>query len=148
MRHRKRGRKLDRAANQRKALKRSVALAMITQFGVENREYIVTTTARAKEFRPFVEKLITLGRRARANPESTGRQIALRRQALRLLPNRPAVKKIFDEIAHRYADRPGGYTRIVRTGSYRLGDGAQKVLFAFVSEGSEATAAAPVLAKK
>ncbi|RME70354.1 MAG: 50S ribosomal protein L17 [Planctomycetota bacterium] len=142
MRHRKRGRKLGRKSAHRKALARNIAIGFFQQFGVENREYIVTTRAKAKEYRPFIERLITLGRRAQAasTPE---RRLALRRHALRLLPNKAAVRRVFEEIAPRYADRNGGYTRIIKTGSHRLGDGAQKVLLAFMpaEEGASAGAA-------
>ncbi|MHC4389938.1 MAG: 50S ribosomal protein L17 [Planctomycetota bacterium] len=146
MRHRKRGRKLGRKSNQRKALARSIARGFFAQFGVENREYIVTTKAKALEYRSFCEKLITLGRKAiGAEP---ARQVALRRHAVRLLPCKDTVKKIFDEVAPRYKDRQGGYTRVLKTSSYRLGDGSQKVLFAFVAEEQEAVAAAPKPIKK
>ncbi|GIW71456.1 MAG: 50S ribosomal protein L17 [Planctomycetota bacterium] len=132
MRHRKRGRKLGRNAAHRRALARNLAIGFIKQFGVSNREYVVTTRAKAKEYRPFIERLITLGRRALAEDITPHRKLALRRRALMLLPNKAAVKKLFEEIAPRYADRPGGYTRIIKTGSHRLGDGAQKVLLAYV----------------
>jgi large subunit ribosomal protein L17 len=142
MRHLKSGRKLGRKTEQRKALARGIALGLIGQFGVENREYIVTTKAKAKEFRGFVERIITLGKKALAADASPERKLALRRQAASMLPNRPAVKKVFEAIAPRYKDRPGGYVRVLKTGSHRLGDGAQKVLFAFTPATSATAAAA------
>ncbi|MFC1705467.1 50S ribosomal protein L17 [Planctomycetota bacterium] len=151
MRHLKAGRKLGRKAAPRKALARSITVGLVNQFGVENREYIVTTPAKAKEYRRFVEKLITLGRRALDSEATSARKLALRRRALKLLPNRAAVKKIFDEIAPRYKDRPGGYLRILKTGSYRLGDGVQKVLFAFVPDSkgpAKAVAPKPIVKKE
>lgn len=148
MRHRKAGRKLGRKTAERKALGRSLALALIGQFGVENREYIVTTKAKAKEYRGFVEKLITLGKKAHAPEATPERKLALRRRAVRLLPNRAAVRKLFDEVAVRYRDRPGGYLRVLTTGSHRLGDGARKVLFAFTPPADKQVSIAPKPIKK
>jgi len=144
MRHRKKGRKLGRKSPQRTALGRSLAQGLIKQFGVENREYIVTTKAKAKEYRGFVERLITLGRRSLSPALKPAQKVVLRRRALKLLPDKEAVSRVFGEIATRYQDRPGGYTRVLKTGSYRLGDGAQKVLFAF----TPATQAPVTLAPK
>jgi large subunit ribosomal protein L17 len=146
MRHRKRGRKLGRNSSHRKALARNMAIGFFKQFGVENREYIVTTRAKAKEYQPFIEKLITIGRKANAPGATPERKLALRRHALRLVPNKDSIKFLFDEIAPRYADRDGGYTRIIKTGSHRLGDGAQKVLLAYMPA-ETAAAGAPTVTK-
>lgn len=148
MRHGKKGRKLSRKSPQRTALGRSLAQGLIRQFGVENREYIVTTGAKAKEYRGFVERLITLGRKSLNPTLEPEQKVALRRRALKLLPDREAVKRVFDDIAPRYKDRPGGYTRVLKTGSYRLGDGVQKVLFAFTPEAQAPVAVAPKPVKK
>ena len=141
MRHLNKGRYLNKTASHRVALGRNLALAMVNQFGLENREYIVTTPAKAKEYRGFIEGLITLGRdhNVAVKPE---RKLAIRRQALKLLPKPAIVKKIFDEIAPRYKDRNGGYVRIIKTGAHRLGDGSQKVLLCFVGGGQPVGAAA------
>jgi large subunit ribosomal protein L17 len=154
MRHLNKGRRLGRTTAHRLALGRLLTDALVKQFGQENREYIVTTLAKAKEYRGFVEKLITLGKRyndPKAKPEE---KLALRRQALKVVPKPATIRKIFDEVAPRYADRKGGYVRVIKTGAHRLGDGSQKVLLAFVagvstaapSEGAAARAeAAPAV---
>lgn len=134
MRHLNKGRRLGRTEAHRLATGRNIVLALVNQFGQENREYIVTTLAKAKEYRGFVERLITLGKHHNVLPATdVGRKLALRRQALKILPNPEVVKRIFDEVAPRYAERKGGYMRVIKTGSHRLGDGSQKVLFAFVA---------------
>lgn len=150
MRHLNAGRSLSRTSEHRLALGRNLVLALVNQFGKENREYIVTTLAKAKNYRGFFERLITLGKRAadpRLKPE---RKLALRRQAIQILPKPDAVRRIFDEIAPRYADRKGGYLRVVKTGAHRLGDGSQKVLLAFVGgpPGAAGAAEAAEAAKK
>jgi len=141
MRHLNAGRRLGRTAAHRVALGRNLVLAMVKQFGQENREYVVTTLAKAKEYRGFFERLITLGKKYNEAGATPARKLALRRQALKLLPRPSVIKKIFDEIAPRYADRKGGYVRVVKTGAHRLGDGSQKVLFAFVAGVKPAAAA-------
>ena len=108
MRHRKAGRKLRRTSEQRLALLRSLATALITNGSIE------TTEAKAKELRPFVEKLITKAR--------TG-TLHARRLAGRHIQKREAADKLFREIGPRYGARMGGYTRILKTG-HRKGDGA------------------------
>ena len=94
----------------------------------------------------MIERLITLGRRALAADATPERKLALRRQALSVLPYPAMIKRVFDEIATRYKDRPGGYLRVLKTGSHRLGDGAQKVLLAFVPEAG-AQASSPIAPK-
>jgi large subunit ribosomal protein L17 len=111
MRHRVAHRKLGRVTPHRLALLRNLATALF------ERERIRTTLPKAKELRPFAEKLITLAKR------EDGRLHA-RRQAARQLQDPAVVQKLFDTIGARYATRPGGYTRILRLGP-RQGDGAE-----------------------
>jgi large subunit ribosomal protein L17 len=108
MRHRKAGRKLSRTASHRKVTLASLAMALF-----ENKS-IKTTTAKAKEARGTVERLITFAKRG---------DLASRRQVLRSIKDREIVKILFDEIAPMYADRSGGYTRVIKLGQ-RQGDGA------------------------
>jgi large subunit ribosomal protein L17 len=128
MRHRKKGRKLSRTSSHRMALRRNLAAALL------RRERVVTTPAKAKEVRPFVERIITLARRAlpfKDTGDAAGRARYLHyyRLALQRLQDKEMVQKLFGEgawleqesLAERYADRPGGYTRIVRLGGSRLG---------------------------
>ena len=133
MRHRKTRHKLGRAADQRKAVLRSLSTELIRH------EEIITTLAKAKALRPEVEKLITKGKKgyienykevyekakggdAEAKQE-VERSVHLRRQVLKKVYDREAVTKVFDEIAARYKDRPGGYTRILKYRN-RRGDNA------------------------
>lgn len=111
MRHRVAHRKLGRVTPHRRALLRNLATALF------ERERIRTTLPKAKELRPFAEKLITLAKR------EDGRLHA-RRLAARQLQDPAVVKKLFDTIGARFATRPGGYTRILRLGT-RQGDGAE-----------------------
>jgi large subunit ribosomal protein L17 len=108
MRHLKAGRKFGRTSAHRKALFRNLVGALI------QRERISTTLAKAKELRGKVEKTITLGKRG---------TLHARRQAFKLVPAKDAVQKVFGPLAERYANRPGGYTRIIRIG-HRKGDDA------------------------
>jgi large subunit ribosomal protein L17 len=87
-------------------------------------ERIETTVPKAKELRPFVERIITLAKRGLAAGEANGRSLHARRLVLRDLQDRDVVGKLFDTIAPRFEGRPGGYTRILRTG-YRKGDSAE-----------------------
>jgi large subunit ribosomal protein L17 len=109
MRHRKAGRQLRRTSEQKLALMRNLAASLIEHGAIE------TTEAKAKELRPFVEKLITKAR--------TG-TLHARRLAGRHIQRRDAADKLFQEIGPRYASRAGGYTRILKTG-HRKGDGAE-----------------------
>ena len=122
MRHRKRGRKLGRNSSHRKALLRNLTISLIQRAGTE-KEYVITTREKAKECRPFAEKLVTLGKKGTLHH---------RRRAASLLDNSDAVKKIFAEIGPRYQGRAGGYTRILRYPKDRLGDGGVQVLFGWV----------------
>ncbi len=118
MRHRKAHRKLGRVADHRIAMFRNQAHALIQY------EHIETTVARAKELRPFVERLITIAKRGVAGGDGNGRMLHARRLVVRDLPDQTVVGKLFDQIAPRFAGRPGGYTRIIRLG-YRRGDSAE-----------------------
>ena len=121
MRHRVSGRKLNRSGAHRLALKRSLTRSLFKAFGEQ--EYIVTTREKAKFVRPFVEKLITLGK------EKTLHNY---RRGIAILRDESMVQKLFKEIGPRYKDRPGGYLRILRTSRQRLGDKARQVLLGFV----------------
>ena len=118
MRHRKAHRKLGRVADHRIAMFRNQAHALIKY------EHIETTVPRAKELRPFVERLITIAKRGVAGGDGNGKILHARRLVLRDLPDQAVVGKLFDTIAPRFAGRPGGYTRIIRLG-YRRGDSAE-----------------------
>ena len=108
MRHRKIKSKLNRTTGHRKALMRNLAIALIQE------ERIHTTQAKAKNLRPFIERLITLGKRG---------DLAARRLAFSRLGKKEAVHKLFEEIAPRFLERPGGYTRIIKD-NFRAGDSA------------------------
>jgi len=129
MRHRKANRKLGRRSGPRKALLRNLVeglfLATPTE---EHAERIQTTPEKAKEARRLAERLITLGKKG---------TLAARRRALALLPNKKAVRKLFNEIAPRYDNREGGYTRILRLGTRRVGDAAGQVIFELVGVAEE-----------
>ena len=118
MRHLKKGRQLRRTSEQKLALMRSLAKALIERGAIE------TTEAKAKELRPFVEKLITKAK--------TG-TLHARRLAVRHIHKRETADKLFREIGPRYAKRPGGYTRILKTG-HRKGDGAEMARIELVEE--------------
>jgi len=108
MPHKISGRKFDRPSDERRALFRMLVGDLMRH------ERLKTTEAKAKEVRPLAEKMITLGK------DGT---VHARRQAMSYINDKDVVKKLFDEIAPRFAARPGGYTRIIRLGP-RLGDGA------------------------
>jgi large subunit ribosomal protein L17 len=118
MRHNLAHRKLGRVSEHRTALLRNQAMALIRH------EHIETTMPKAKELRPFVERLITIAKRGVASGEANGQSLHARRLVLRELPDKAIVGKLFESIAPRYAERPGGYTRILRVG-YRRGDSAE-----------------------
>ncbi len=122
MRHAKAGRKLNRTHSHRKALLGNMAVALIKH------EQIVTTLPKAKELRPFVEKLITLGKKG---------DLHARRQAYAKLPDNEWAAKLFDTLAERYADRQGGYTRIMKAG-FRYGDNAPLAVIEFVDRDESA----------
>jgi large subunit ribosomal protein L17 len=87
-------------------------------------EHITTTVPRAKELRPFVERLITIAKRGVAGGAGNGHVLTARRLVMHDLQDREVVRKLFDSIAPRFAERPGGYTRLLRLG-YRKGDSAE-----------------------
>ena len=118
MRHNVGHRKLGRVTEHRLALLRNQAIALLRH------ERIETTMPKAKELRPFVERLITIARRGVAAGDAAGRTLHARRLVLAQLPDVEVVSKLFSDLAPRFADRPGGYTRILRVG-YRRGDSAE-----------------------
>jgi large subunit ribosomal protein L17 len=117
MRHRVANRKLGRVTEHRIAMLRNQAEALL-QHG-----HIETTVPKAKELRPFVERLITLAKRGIADGSPT-RMLTARREVLRDIPNKDVVAKLFTDIAPKYTSRPGGYTRLLRVG-FRQGDAAE-----------------------
>ena len=110
-------------------------------------EHITTTVPRAKELRPFVERLITIAKRGLAGGDGNGRALAARRTVMQDLQNRTVVSKLFDTIAPRFAERPGGYTRLLRVG-YRKGDSAEVALVELVGSEFNPRAKAEAEAKK
>ncbi|HEV3407310.1 MAG TPA: 50S ribosomal protein L17 [Gaiellaceae bacterium] len=135
MRHRKAGRKLGRDRDHRRALYANLAVALFDHGRIK------TTEAKAKEVRPLAEQMITLGKRG---------DVSAHRQAVAFLRSKPIAHKLFAEIAPRFADRPGGYTRIVKIGP-RSGDAAEMVyleLVDYVPERIAAPAAAPAAAPR
>ncbi len=118
MRHRVSHRKLGRVTEHRIAMLRNQASALLKY------EHIETTMPKAKELRPFVERIITLAKRGLAAGEANARTLHARRLVLRDIQDRDVVSKLFDTIAPRFETRPGGYTRILRLG-YRRGDSAE-----------------------
>ncbi|HWK12026.1 MAG TPA: 50S ribosomal protein L17 [Vicinamibacterales bacterium] len=138
MRHRVSHRKLGRVTEHRIALLRNQAEALIRH------EHIETTVPKAKELRPFVERLITIARRGIAGGAGNGKALHARRLVLQDIPDRDVVAKLFDTIAPRFESRPGGYTRILRMG-YRRGDSAEVARIELV--GSEYNPQAEAAAK-
>lgn len=118
MRHRAKGRQLSRTAEHRRALLRNLAASLFRH------DRIVTTEAKAKELRPYAERLITLARRG---------DLHARRQVERRIQDRDVLSRLFTEIGPRFAARPGGYTRILKLG-HRAGDGADIARIELLSE--------------
>lgn len=116
MRHRWKGKQLSRTASHRRALLRNMASSLILH------ERIETTTGRAKELRPYTERLITLAKRG---------DLHARRLAAARLQGKDVVSKLFEDIGPRFAQRPGGYTRILKLGT-RKGDAAEMSLIELV----------------
>jgi large subunit ribosomal protein L17 len=116
MRHANRGRKLSRTASHRKAMFANMSAALIKH------EQIVTTLPKAKDLRPIVEKLITLGKRG---------DLHARRQAISQIRDEGQVQKLFAVLGPRYKDRQGGYIRILKAG-FRYGDNAPLAVIEFV----------------
>src|SRR6266516_2931460 len=118
MRHRVAHRKLGRVTEHRIAMLRNQATALLRH------EHLTTTVPRAKELRPFVERLITIAKRGVAGGEGNGKVLTARRLVMHDLQDREVVRKLFDTLAPRFASRAGGYTRLLRLG-YRKGDAAE-----------------------
>jgi len=128
MKHRIKQRKLNRTTSHRKAMLANMAAALIKH------EQIKTTLPKAKELRPFVEKLITKGKQAASNPEKA---LSNRRQVISKMRDEEQTKKIFDVLAERYADRPGGYIRVLKAG-FRYGDCAPMAIIELVDRDVDA----------
>ncbi len=122
MRHKLSGRKLQRKTGHRKALLRNLAAALVKH------EQIMTTAPKAKELRPYIEKLVTLAKRG---------GLSNRRLAMSRLGDETQLKKLFDVLAERYSDREGGYTRIIKAG-YRGSDAAPMAIIEFVDRDEDA----------
>jgi len=143
MRHLKRGRKLGRNASHRTSLKRNLLLGLFAH------ERITTTVPKAKELRPYVERLITLAKRGLAAGDAAKALHARRLVMARLGPvakvelldhkgdslGQTVVGKLFDVLAPRYKDRPGGYTRIMKLTKRRLGDAGETAFIELLKEG-------------
>lgn len=125
MRHGKAGRKLNRTSSHRKAMFANMAASLILH------EQIVTTLPKAKELRPIVEKLVTLGKRG---------DLHARRQAISQIRDVAMVGKLFATLGERYKDRQGGYTRVLKAG-FRYGDSAPMAVIEFVDRDPEARGA-------
>jgi large subunit ribosomal protein L17 len=140
MRHRVANRKLGRVTEHRISMLRNQAQALL-QHG-----HIETTVPKAKELRPFVERLITIAKRGIADG-SANRALTARREVLRDIPNKDVVAKLFTDIAPRFASRPGGYTRVLRVG-YRQGDAAEVAQIELLGSEFDPKAKAAKAAKK
>jgi large subunit ribosomal protein L17 len=121
MMHRVAGKSLGRNTAHRAALRKNFTVSVIVH------ERVITTLPKAKALRPFVEKMITLARSSDAKT-----RVQRIRRAVAFLQDKTAVKKLFDVIGPRFANRHGGYTRILRLPDYRIGDGGTKVIFELV----------------
>jgi len=117
MKHNVAGKSLQRNTAHRAALRKNFTVSLLMH------ERVVTTLPKAKALRPFVEKVITLGKK---------KDLASIRRAVSLLQDKAAVKKLFDEIGPRFANRRGGYTRIMRLSGYRPGDGGTRAILELV----------------
>ena len=117
MRHGIAHRKLNRTTSHRKAMFANMAASLIEH------EQIVTTLPKAKEMKPFMDKLVTLAKKG---------DLASRRRAIAIVRDKDAVKKLFDVMGERYKDRNGGYTRVLKAG-YRFGDNAPRAVIALTS---------------
>jgi len=125
MRHRKSGRKLKRTASHRRATLASLSTALLRH------KKITTTVAKAKETRMLVEKLITRAKNAAAAKDAPAGGVHARREVGKLIRDREVIGELFSTIAGKVADRPGGYTRIVKLGQ-RYGDGAEMAVIELV----------------
>jgi len=134
MKHNIKQRKLNRTSSHRKALLMNLSNSLIKH------EQITTTLTKAKELRPFIEKVITLGKKG---------DLSSRRKTMSILQDVQMTKKIFDKIADRYSERSGGYTRIIKLGN-RYGDNAPTAVIEFVDRDEDAKGldSGPVIEKK
>jgi len=134
MKHNIGHRKLNRTSSHRKALLMNLSNALIKH------EQITTTLPKAKELKPFVEKIITLGKKG---------DLQSRRKTIAILQDEKMTKKIFDNLADRYKERKGGYTRIVKIGN-RYGDNAPTAIIEFIDRDEEAKGqdSGPIIEKK
>ncbi len=132
MRHRVAGRKLGRTTEHRIALLRNLSTQLFAN------EKIHTTLAKAKELRPFAERLVTISKRG---------TLHARRHVMRHIQDRTVVSKLFDTLSARYDQRPGGYTRIIKLGA-RRGDNAEMAVIEFVGSEPQEAPAAPKKAKR
>ncbi len=131
MRHRNKGRALTRTTSHREALLRNMAVSLFRHGRIE------TTVAKAKELRPFAERLITLAKRG---------DLHARRLAAQKVQDKEILRRLFDTIGPANATRPGGYTRVLKTG-FRQGDGAETALIEMVDRAEAPVAAAAPAAK-
>ena len=122
MKHKIKGKKLNRTSSHRKALFKNMAQAIIKH------EQIVTTVTKAKTMKPIIDKLITLGKKG---------SLHARRQAFSQLRDNDMVSKLFNDLAARYADRQGGYSRVLKAG-FRYGDAAPMAVFELVDRDEDA----------
>ena len=134
MKHNIKHRKLNRTSSHRKALLMNMSNALIKH------EQITTTLSKAKELRPFIEKVVTLAKKG---------DLSARRKTMSILQNEKMTKKIFDVFADRYSARSGGYTRIIKLGN-RYGDNAPTAVIEFVDRDEDAKGldSGPVIEKK
>jgi len=134
MKHNIKHRKLNRTSSHRKALLMNMSNALIKH------EQISTTLPKAKELRPFIEKVVSLGKKG---------DLSSRRKAMSILQDEKMTKKIFDVLANRYTERNGGYTRIIKLGN-RYGDNAPTAVIEFVDRDEDAKGldSGPVIEKK
>lgn len=124
--HRRKGRKLKRTASHRKALLSNLSVSLIKH------KKIKTTLAKAKELRGFVESVITKSKKAfNGKSERPEYDVHLRREANKFLNDKSAIKELFDEIAPKVVNRPGGYTRVLKLGR-RIGDNAELAIIELV----------------
>ncbi len=146
MRHRHKKGRLTVSASHHRAMQRNLVASLFEHGSV------VTTVAKAKSFRPFAEKLITLARRGNARkaegtPAGKAAHLHAFRRAAQLMPHRPAVRTLFGRVAPAVGDRQGGYTRIVRLGKARIGDRAPLALFQLVDKPAPPAESAPEAAE-
>ena len=134
MRHLKSKRKLNKTSSHRKAMLGNMSVALIKH------EQIQTTLPKAKELSPFVDKLITLGKKG---------DLASRKKAYSILPEKQWTSKIFDELSERYKERDGGYTRVLKAG-FRYGDSAPMAVIELVDRNPDALGqdSGPVLSEE